>query len=294
MNDRNEDAATVFLSVRFYRLFLVLYPTSFRREYGPHMLQVFRDCSIRTYRRSGPSGMLSLWALTLLDLLRSTVEQHLQRETFMSKNTLVRLSGWAMVIGGAASGIGFTLLMLTGWMMTVPKGTALEAILVVAFFYGPIGVGLGLLGIRARFGPAVGGLGQGALLIGGTAGTALIVIGNVIQSLPNNLDDNGFGTFMYGLFAVFVALELYGVLALVHTPQARWNALALVAGLPITVVAVLVVILGSAGNGPNPFPDPMAAVSAGMSAVMGVALVMLGYLVQADLPEEATAEPVTA
>jgi hypothetical protein len=294
MRNHSAESATVSISVYFYRLVLVLYPTSFRREYGPHMLQVFRDCSLRSYNRSGPSGMLSLWALTLLDLLRSTVEQYLQRETFMSRNTLVRLSGWAMAIGGAATGFAFMIFMLTGWMKTVPKGTAWEAILVVAFFYGPIGVGLGLLGVRSRFGSAVGSLGQGALLIGATIGTALIVIGDVVQSLPNNLDDNGFGYFMYGLFVVFVALELYGVLALVYKPQARWNALALVAGLPITATAVLVALPGSGGTGPNPFPDPLAVVSAVTFAVMGVALAMLGSTVQSDLPEEITAEPARA
>lgn len=296
MRDSTADAVSVSWSVQLYRLFLVLYPTSFRREYGPHMLQVFRDCSIRTYRRRGPSGMLSLWALTLLDLLRSMVEQHLQRETFMSRNTLVRLSGWAMVIGGAATGIGFLLFMLSEQygIVSLAKGGVSEILLLVAFFYGPALVGLGLFGVRARFGRTVGSLGEGALLMGGIGGTALIVLGDVVQSLPNNLDDNGFVFFMLGLFMVFVALEVYGVFAFIRRPQTRWNALALVAGMPLTITAVIVAMAGPGGNGPGRLPEPWATLFALSFAVMGVALVMLGYLVQADLPEEMTAEPAGA
>jgi hypothetical protein len=292
MIGRATDVPSVTLSVRLYRLFLIVYPKSFRREYGPQMLQVFRDYSIHTYKRRGPSGMLSLWALTLLDLLRSMVEQHLQRETFMSKNTLIRLSGWAMAIGGATSAIGFMSLILDETTGSWRGWVTLEDLLVIAFFVGPIGAGLGLLGLRARFGESIGPLGSNVLLLGAIVGIPLVVIGDIVQAIPNSLGDNGFWIFSVGLFAIFVGLELYGILALRKKPQSRWNGLAAVAGLPVSLAGVIV-----AATGPTTTNDTVLAVAypfIALFAVMAVALVMLGYLVQADLPEELTAEPANA
>jgi hypothetical protein len=56
MSEYAGDALAVRLSVRIYELFLNIYPKSFQREYGPHMLQVFRDCSIRSFEREGSTG----------------------------------------------------------------------------------------------------------------------------------------------------------------------------------------------------------------------------------------------
>lgn len=290
MIGRAMDVLPVSLSVRLYRLFLIVYPKSLRREYGPHMLQVFRDYSIRTYDRSGPSGMLSLWALALLDLLRSVVEQHLQRETFMSKNTLLRMSGWALAVGGAATGVGFAVFLFTEGSGTaaVRLSGLWEGLMVVAFFYGPIGVALGLLGIRARFGEAVGGLAKSALLLGAVGGSALMLIGDYMQSARVGQNDSGFGIFAYGLILTFVTLELYGLLALRRKPQARWNGLAAFAGAPITLLVVIAAV-----TGPSSRLQSLGVILffAALTAVMGVALIMLGILVRSDLPDQMVAEP---
>lgn len=293
MIGRASDVLPVALSVRLYRLFLIVYPKSFRREYGPHMLQVFRDYSLRVYDRSGLSGMLSLWALTLLDLLRSMVEQHLQKETFMSKDTLIRLSGWALIAGGIASGIGFAVVLFdwTGSSSGLRLSGVWEGLMVVAFFYGPIGVALGSLGLRARFGEAVGGLARNALLLGAIGGTALMLIGDYMQSARVGQYDNGFGIWTYGLALTFVMLEVYGILALRRKPQSRWNGLAALAGAPITLLVAITALVG-ASNGTPPL-GVVLFVSA-MMALMSVALVMLGFLVQSDLPEPMAAEPAGA
>lgn len=289
----SSDVPSVSLSVRLYRLFLIVYPKSFRREYGPHMLQVFRDYSIRTYNRGGSSGMLSLWALTLLDLLRSMVEQHLQRETFMSKNTLVRLSGWALVVGGIATGIGFAVFLFTEAVSgsTIRLSGVWEPLIVVAFFFGPIGVALGLLGVRARFGGGVGGLAKNALLLGAIGGTALMLIGDIMQFALVGQDDNGFGIWAYGLILTFVTLEIYGILSLRRKAQPRWNGLAAFAGAPITLL-VAIAALGVAPGGS--LPMGITLLFAVMTVVVSVTLAMLGFLVQADLPEPMAAEPAGA
>ena len=69
----------------------------------------------------------------------------------MTRNTLIRMSGWAMAIGGSASAFGLIAVLLMEQFFLRITGVW-EGILVIAFFYGPLGVGLGLLGLRARYG----------------------------------------------------------------------------------------------------------------------------------------------
>jgi hypothetical protein len=77
-------------SVRLYRLLLVGYPASFRRRYGPEMVQVFRDC-VRDACRRG--DLLGLWMRTLGDLLATAPMEHLsalrrvERSRMMTWNT---------------------------------------------------------------------------------------------------------------------------------------------------------------------------------------------------------------
>src|SRR2546426_3088595 len=77
-------------SCRFYELLVRDYPEEFRSEYGPHMAQVFRDC-YRTEERSGSSqlGLLRFWLRTLLDLLQTAPQEHLEnfgKGNFLMKN----------------------------------------------------------------------------------------------------------------------------------------------------------------------------------------------------------------
>jgi hypothetical protein len=67
------------LAARLYALLLYLYPSSFRREYGESMLQLFND-----QRRavSGAGGNAMLWLKTLRDLVSSIPAAYLsERQT---------------------------------------------------------------------------------------------------------------------------------------------------------------------------------------------------------------------
>jgi len=67
------------VSQRIYRLLLRCYPQEFRREYGPHMVQLFRDCCRSAAVRDGRAGLCRLWLRVLLDLIRTAPEEHLQK-----------------------------------------------------------------------------------------------------------------------------------------------------------------------------------------------------------------------
>jgi hypothetical protein len=53
--------------------------------------------------------MFSLWMLTLLDLFSTAVEEHLHRETNMTKEKFIRLSGWALILAAVTLVVGFGL-----------------------------------------------------------------------------------------------------------------------------------------------------------------------------------------
>ena len=65
----------VVLSVKVYRALLVAYPTAFQQEYGPHMIEVFRDCCLRAFKQNGRKGIVKLWGITLLDFIESLVTE---------------------------------------------------------------------------------------------------------------------------------------------------------------------------------------------------------------------------
>jgi hypothetical protein len=93
MKSKSNDPSPVSLSLSLYSMLLATYPSRFRHEYGPHMVQVFRDCCLRSYRLHGLPGMLNLWIHTLLDYFKSVVEEYMQKGIHMSKSTFIRLSG---------------------------------------------------------------------------------------------------------------------------------------------------------------------------------------------------------
>ena len=64
---------------KLFQLILLVYPHEFRREYGPDMTQVFRDCYRAEKRTGGPGSVWRLWLHTLLDLMRTAPKEHLEK-----------------------------------------------------------------------------------------------------------------------------------------------------------------------------------------------------------------------
>jgi hypothetical protein len=66
-------------SQNLFRLILLAYPREFRREYGPDMAQVFRDCYRAEKRTGDPRSLWRLWLHTLVDLIRTAPKEHLEK-----------------------------------------------------------------------------------------------------------------------------------------------------------------------------------------------------------------------
>lgn len=71
--------------MRVYEALLRLYPQAYRREYGPMMLQLFRD-QCRDLCRRGNHGAAGFWLWTLADVCRSAFREQLTEQTNHMKN----------------------------------------------------------------------------------------------------------------------------------------------------------------------------------------------------------------
>lgn len=75
------------IPARIYSFLLRAYPAQFRREYGPQMTQVFRDCYREQLRLGRHSALLRLWLQTLVDLMQTAPTEHI--ENFGKENIIM-------------------------------------------------------------------------------------------------------------------------------------------------------------------------------------------------------------
>jgi hypothetical protein len=278
MMRKSLDHPMVAFSVRVYQVFLIAYPAQFRQEYGSHMIQVFRDGCLRVVRQDGTKGILRFWAVTLLDLIQSVISEHIQKETQMSremKTEDIRRAGWALILGATSFVLGFFLAIAEysngDW--------SLLALLSLVFVSLPLLV-FGVLGLRNRYGENVGSFGKNILLIGAILGPLTSVLGFFLMSV-----EPLWFVIYTGPAVLFVCLTLFGVVALHTKPLPRWNILPILAGLwyPVIILSYLAISLTTGDWSGSRIPDIVNII---LITIQGVALLALGYILKADIPEE--------
>jgi hypothetical protein len=280
------ESSPVALSVRIYNLLLIAYPSEFRREYGPHMLQLFRDCNLRVFHERGSSGMFSLWILTLFDLFSTAVEEHLHRETNMTKEKFIRLSGWGLIlaavtlvagfgIGGGETSYSDPLGGRDGFyeysqLILVPASMLLFTI--------------GMVGLWIRYRPVSGHLGKIGLVIAVAGGGIAFLVAIPLFALWVVYEGIWWPVWMSSMFALFTGLFLFGIDAIRKKPMQRWNAVPLLTGIWFPILGFMAILLNqlgvdtSSGNG-----DFLWMISL-IFVVIGT--MILGYLLQSDVPEK--------
>lgn len=278
MMRKSLDHPLVAFSVRVYQVFLIAYPTQFRQEYGLHMMQLFRDGCLRVVRQHGTSGMFKFWALTLLDLIQSVISEHTQKETQMKQEMKpedIRRAGWALILGA----ISFVFAIFIAIMDYSHGDGSLFALLSLVFVSLPLLV-FGVLGLRTRYGEKVGSFGKNILLLGAILGPIISIIGFFLTAI----EPFWFAVYT-GPAVLFLCLTLFGVAALYTKPMPRWNALPVIAGLSYPAIIILYIITSvMTGDWSNSsMPD---AVNIILITIQGIALLALGYILKADVPEE--------
>jgi hypothetical protein len=284
MISKSEEYPGVAVSVRIYRALLSAYPAKFQQEYGPHMLQVFRDCCLRVTRQGGTNGMLKLWAVTLLDLLQSVVSEHRQKEIEMKKEMKpqdIRMAGWALMLGSMVFFLGVFIgaLQDDNWYVMIAL-VALISMPLLAF---------GLLGLRRRYGDQVGGFGKNILLIGAVFGSLISIIGYFIEVGPFDMGYYSLWTLiLIGPGLLFACLALFGVIALFKKPLPRWNILPILAGLWLSI-RWLPFMITTLLTDEMPADVALSIADTVFTILQGVSLIALGYILKSDVPEEMVA-----
>jgi len=274
------DDPIIRVSARVYQVLLVAYPTRFQQEYGSHMVQVFRDCCLRAFRQNGTNGMLKLWAMTLFDLLRSLIEEHLHKETFMTRSKFIRLSGWSLILGA----VTLFLFVLSAYLENNVYDPfrrlqpVYDVSLQMSIWVTPILLGAGLLGLRTRYGDEVGSFGKNILLLGSIAGLVINITGIVITGLV----DWGWILLFTGNAVLLACLSIFGISALSAKPLPRWNGLPIMAGIWYPLLFGLDITFEAIGITQNWVGD-LANIAMPLQCL---SLIMLGYMLQDDAPEE--------
>jgi len=269
-----ESAATVDLSVRVYTWLLAAYPGSFRAEYGNHMAQVFRDVCMRDFRRGGARGLSSLWARTSLDLLRTTVEEHIERGIDMSREKFVRWSGWALMAGAVLFAAGLILGSFDPSDMDPVGGVDAfyEISQVVGLALGHVLFVIGLLGLRSGYAIRSGSLGAGLLL--------LAVIGSVVSLgglLSMSSTEAAWTAWMGGFLTMTLTLAVFGIVAMRRRVFSRWNFAPVLAGVGLPLLFGIGIAGVDSVSGQAPEWASFVAV-----ALTAVGLILVGYRMQAD------------
>jgi len=262
-------------SVSIYRFLLAAYPQAFREEYGDDMVQVFRDFCIRAYLNQGPNGMFRLWATTLLDLIRSVIEEHLQKETNMNKSSYIRVSGWALILGAFSFFMFFLSIFLEEYFYDPGLRISgfYQNVQDIGIVISPLLFGAGMFGLRAKYGDSSGATGKTLLLLGGILGPLTAIAGLIGAEKVENM----WLLIFWGPAILLAFLTGFGFVALKSKPLPRWNWLPILAGawFPINFFSYLI------------SPDLVEGlttkwISIG-ALIQVIAMLILGYYLQARM-----------
>jgi len=277
------------LSTRLYQALLSIYPSEFRQAYGAPMQQLFRDCCRQALRESGAAGLLSLWMRTMLDTVLTALEEHTQRGIDMSKEKFIKLSGWAMIIGGLA--------MMLGWLASTrpeyepynflsrPIDFYANAVAVPLIVTGLLLLSVGFIGLYLRYGGVSGPFGKFCLGLGVISGLV-----STVGAAGMDFNESFWLLFFWGLTFQFLGLALFGITSLRQRTLPRWNWLPVMAGAWVPLFVVVSLVVEQVSGRWVETPDAVFPV---LWLLTLVGLAGLGYLLQSD-PQPASTAAATA
>jgi hypothetical protein len=314
-----ETSHTLLLSVRIYRRLLVAYPQPFRREYGEHMTQVFRDCCREAAATKGIAGLLRYWLIATSDLIVNALEEHRQKELAMTRTRWIRLGSLAAIIGGAIAtlfaGLGLTITIAQLLDENSPLGLALFPVHIVSWGAPALALFfvLALIGLQAR------GASQAGVI--GWISITLAIIGMVISGLGNGLtsgvmysqadacggplncnfyDPNGYARmgYMVGLLGsvIFaIGMVVYGIVAQRRRILPRGNWLLLVVGvMPFLTVAASVIAMLASGGSDYAGTQKVAIMLGVPVLTFAILWILLGVAMRPRGSEDAAAQNISA
>jgi len=280
MESNANEPRSLTYSARLYGALLNVYPSEFRRVYGGPMRQVFRDCCRRALHEAGPSGLLDLWAWTMLDTAQAALEEHVQRGVEMSREKLIKLSGWALMLGGPLMALGF----LAGTrpeynpnnLRSLPIDRVANAIEGPSSVIAMTLLWVGFVGLFLRYGQPSGSIGR--IILG--AGALSAAVGAIGAAGLAIVDQEPWWTiFFIGFLLEFLSLSLFGLANLQQRSLPRWNSLPVLAGMWVPLYVFTSVMLEQGSGSWVEFP---VLVDLSMWLFTTVGLFALGYVLQSE------------
>jgi len=191
----------------------------------------------------------------------------------MSKSIFIRLSGWSFIIGAIA-------FLPAAILQLDYESRKISPLMINTFFWAPLLLIIGLLGLRARY-----KIGGGVLLFGAIVGGLLLIVGILGQSLSPSYSAGVpyFGVWIGGLLVLHICLFIFGIVMFIKKPLPRLNWIPLFAGMWVPLLLLLSGILED-GNSPSQRIFVIA-----VSVMMTVAQVILGFMLQANASRETEA-----
>lgn len=234
----------LILSEQVYRALLVLYPADFRRDYGQHMAQVFRDVCRDVYRQGGVVELMNWWAATLFDLLQTVIAERRKVGFTMSQAKFIQWSGWLCILGGIFFTASSVTQLQSSSGFTFGGGYQLS---LYALVPGMALIMLGLVGILLRYNAHLNLFGKLSLLTA-LIGAGVTSIGLLLTLTAGN---DFWNLFMMGWLVQVAGHTVFGGFVMTTRLLPKWNfALLIGSALPLTVV-VLVLSSQQATSGAN-------------------------------------------
>jgi hypothetical protein len=227
---------SLILSARLYQALLAIYPSGFRRVYGGLMQQLFRDSARRALREHGSPGLLALWGWTMLDTVQTAIEEHSQRGVEMTREKFIKLSGWALMLGGLAITLGWLAFSRPEYnrfnALSLPIDQVANAVGFPLIVAGLLLLSAGFTGLYLRYGQGGGRLGRFGLGLG--------VLSGVVSAIGLAVFDHEpwWTLFFFGMVVQFLGLALFGYSNLRQRALPRWNGLPLFAGVWMPLYAL--------------------------------------------------------
>jgi hypothetical protein len=220
--------------------------------------------------------MAALWARTSLDLIRTTVEEHIERGLDMNREKFVRWSGWALITGAVLFAAGLIIGSFDSYDMDPIGGVdaVYEVSQIVGILLGQILFVVGLLGLRAGYAARSGSLGN-LLLITSIAGGVVSLFGMFLMSST----EIGWQIWASGFASMTLTLAVFGIVAVQRRVFSRWNFAPLLAGIsfPLLFAVGFLGLNIPSGSAPE-WILPLVAVT-----LTAVGLILVGYRMQADI-----------
>jgi len=202
----------------------------------------------------------------------------------MNKNTLIRLSGWALVLAGIGLFSVFLFFTLdeNNPLMHLDKTAYADVTYVYGLIISPYLLAAGMLGLRARYRQTIGEISGGILLIGAVVGSLMVAVGHIGSSTGNG---DLWVLIIFGLSFSMLCLTIFGFMAIGSKPLPRWNGLPILAGGLVPVFVFLDFVL-------NITPEYTAWTDFGLLSLQFLSMIALGVVLQGDVEQQG--EPLVA